>query len=182
MGKQSTSHTDVTLETSNPQHKLLCGGGIREGVKKRSQKNGVDVAECKDFSRSCPLLTQSEHTGETGGSLQQCLIRLFPVYCYLVGPDPLWKPQLFHHSTSGACRRARADQFVTRWYPDQQYQENKDSGTNQLHECLGEHHGLFCSDTNTNQGHYPCLLYCFGEEIPHIWEVPDWLCRSWFFK
>lgn len=55
---------------------------------KRNQESGVDVAGWKEFPRSCPLLTQPGHPGETGGSLQQWVISLFPGYCSMMDPDP----------------------------------------------------------------------------------------------
>lgn len=158
----------ITLFTPSVPVWLLVSNGLRDiTAPKKTNRKGKYIPYGRNprgIKSSAQAGLWSGHQWRSAGSLQQRLTSLFLGYRWVVDPDLPRKPQLLHPSTFGACRRAGADLFVTCWRFNQQYQENKGSGTNQLHECLGDHRGLFCSDPSTNQDRYFCLHYCFGAE------------------
>lgn len=178
-GKGTTSHVGVTLEASNPQHKLVYGVGISERVRKKSQESGVDVAGWKDFPRSGPLLAQPGHAGETGGSLQWWLISLFP-RCW----DTFGWWILIHHE-SHSCSITQLSVLAEE--PEQICLYPFGTSTNSARTTRAQEQ-INCTNAvaflqwppykPTPLHLSPLLLWGRKEEIALIWTVPVWLCRS----
>lgn len=109
--------------------------------RKRNKKGLVNIGGWKDFPKSWPLLTQPG-CKEKLKDLCSNGSSAFPLDT-VPDSDPLWEPELLHHSALGACRKTRADLLVSCWHLNN---STRKARAQENSSCTD-----FCCDHSTNQ-------------------------------